>query len=446
MTATKGQTAMRTILRATAAAALTLGLAGCDSLLEQTAPSRVLASNLTSPSSAKLLVDGARAAFGCAYQAHIMAGGLLTDELEDTQLGAAQWDYDRRTFSAQLGNVYAESPCDATQSFGIYRPVQTARYQSDVALATVKGFTDEEVQNRITLLATAALYSGFSHMLLGEAFCTAAISAPEEVLTSGGSAELAQPEIFALAEARFSEALTFAQQANNTSLANSARAGRARARLYLAKPIGAAVNTAKLAEARADAASVPAGFTFNIPYSTATLYSQNLVYRRIRENLLYGVAPPYRKLTFGGVTDPRVLVDSTGLRGADAQSMVWSPRKYTSQSTPIQLTDYNEAQLIIAEIDGGQAAVNIINALHTAAGLPPFSSSDPAAIQAQVVQERSREFFLEGQHMYDVRRFNLPLNPAAGTPYPIKGGTYGDQRCFLLPDIERTRNPKLNGQ
>jgi hypothetical protein len=55
-------------------------------------------------------------------------------------------------------------------------------------------------------------------------------------------------------------------------------------------------------------------------------------------------------------------------------------------------------------------------------GLPHFDSSDPAAIAAQIIQERGREMFLEGHHFYDVRRLNLPLNPAAGTPYPIKGG------------------------
>lgn len=442
MTITQGQTAMRT-LRAIAATALVVGLTGCDSLLEQTAPSRVLASNLTSPASAKLLVDGARAAFGCAYQAHIMGGGLLGDELEDTQLAAAGWDYDRRSFTPSLGAVYAENSCDATQLFGLYRPIQTARYQADFALDALKAFTDAEVQNRVTLAATAALYSGFSHLLLGQSFCTAAISAPTEVLGTGGSAELSSVEVFTVAEARFTEALNLAQTAGNTSLVNAARAGRARARLYIGKPTGGAANSAKLAEAKADAQAVPAGFSFAIPYSTATTYSQNLVHRRMKDLLFYGVAPTFRNLAFGGTPDPRVAVTNTGLRGADASSIVWTANKYTGWNSPIQLTDYAEAQLIIAEIDGGATAVGIINALHTAAGLPAFSSSDPAAIQAQVVEERSREFFLEGQRQYDIRRLNLPLVPAAGTAYPLKGGTYGDQRCFLLPDVERANNPKL---
>jgi hypothetical protein len=429
--------------RVTAAACsvlLAIALTGCDDLLKQTAPSRVNADGLAVPANAKLLVDGARAAFGCALHAYITGAALMTDEMEDTQLAAAAWDYDRRAWTTVVGVAYAESPCDVGQIFGVYRPMQVARFQADFALETVKGFPDAEVQDKTVLVTTAALFAGYSYLLLGEGFCTCAVSAPTEILTSGGSAELTSADMFAVAEARFSEAIASGGADN---LVNAARVGRARARLNLAKPAGGAVNAAKLAEARADAAAVPAGFAYNLPYNAATSYSQNLLYRRQRDFLLYGVAPPFRKLTFDGVIDPRAIVDSTGLRGADAQSIVWVARKYTSQTSPIALAKYQEAQLIIAEIDGGQAAVTIINALHSAVSLPPFASNDPAEIQAQVLEERSREMFLEGHHFYDLRRLNVPLNPAPGTPYPIKGGTYGDQRCWPLPDVERFNNPKL---
>ncbi len=434
---------MSRLTGAAAAALLTLSLAGCDQLLKQTAPSRVNAEGLKIPANAKLLVDGARAAFGCALHAYITAGGLMTDEMEDTQLAAAAWDYDRRAWTTVVGVAYAENACDVGQIFGIYRPMQVARFQADDALETVKGFADADVANKPTLVATAALFAGYAYVLLGEGFCTCAVSAPIEILTSGGSAELSSADMFAVAEARFGEAITAATAAGNNSLLNAARVGRARARLNLAKPAGGAVNAAKLAEARADAAAVPAAFVYNVPYAASTSYSQNLLYRRQRDFLLYGIAPPYRNLTFAGVPDPRVAVTNTGLRGADAVSIVWVANKYTSQTSPIALAKYQEAQLIIAEIDGGQPAVAIINALHTAVGLPPFASNDPAAIQAQVIEERGREMFVEGHHFYDIRRFNLPLNPVAGTAYPIKGGTYGDLRCFPLPDVERLNNPTL---
>jgi hypothetical protein len=423
-------------------ALVVVSLAGCDQLLKQTAPSRVNADGLEVPANAKLLVDGARAAFGCALQAYITGAGLMTEEMEDTQLAAAAWDYDRRAWTTVVGVAYAESPCDVGQIFGVYRPVQVARYQADYALNVVKGFADADVADKATLVQTAALYAGYSYILLGEGFCTSAVSAPTEILTADGGAELSSADLFAAAEARFTEAIA----GPDATLANAARVGRARARLNLAKPVGGAPNAAKLAEARADAVAVPAGFNYTVPYNAATSYSQNLLFRRQKDFLLYGVAPPYRDLTFAGVKDPRTAVTNTGLRGADAVSIVWSADKYASQSAPISLAKYQEAQLIIAEIDGGSAAVGIINALHDAVGLPHFDSSDPAAIAAQIIQERGREMFLEGHHFYDVRRLNLPLNPAAGTPYPIKGGTYGDQRCWPLPDVERFNNPKLRDE
>ncbi|HEX2693819.1 MAG TPA: RagB/SusD family nutrient uptake outer membrane protein, partial [Gemmatimonadaceae bacterium] len=107
---------------------------------------------------------------------------------------------------------------------------------------------------------------------------------------------------------------------------------------------------------------------------------------------------------------------------------------------------YKEAQLIIAEAEGGQTAVDIINALRADAGLPAFSSSDPTAITNEVITARARELFLEGQHLYDVRRLNLPLVPAEGTPYStvyLKGGTYGSERCFPVPDVETLNNPNF---
>src|SRR5213083_414673 len=81
---------------------LLLGTAGCERLLEVQAPSQVQDDNLHKPANAKLLVDGSRAAFGCAFQAYINGAALLTDEMEDTQLAAAAWPWDRRDWTAQL--------------------------------------------------------------------------------------------------------------------------------------------------------------------------------------------------------------------------------------------------------------------------------------------------------------------------------------------------------
>jgi len=110
---------------------------------------------------------------------------------------------------------------------------------------------------------------------------------------------------------------------------------------------------------------------------------------------------------------------------------------------------YTEAQLILAEATGGPGAITILNSLRSAASLPPLAaSSDPAVIKADIAQERARWLWLEGQHLYDVRRLQLPLVPAAGLPYSItysKGGNYGTETCMPIPSVETNNNPNARG-
>lgn len=72
-------------------------------------------------------------------------------------------------------------------------------------------------------------------------------------------------------------------------------------------------------------------------------------------------------------------------------------------------------------------------------------SNDPVEVRAQLIEERRRELFLERHRLGDIIRFNITLSPPAGTPFPIKGGVYGNQICFPLPDVERNNNPNIEG-
>lgn len=155
----------------------------------------------------------------------------------------------------------------------------------------------------------------------------------------------------------------------------------------------------------------------------------------------------YRGFSYAGMPDPRVrLTLDEKLKGRDQESPMYYQTKYTDAGAPIPLARHAEAQLIIAEAEGGSAAVAIINQLHDAAGLPLFSATSEAEIMQQIIRERRAELFLESHHLYDLTRYDLPLSPAAGSPYQQqKGGTYGNQLCFPLPDVERLNNPNILG-
>jgi hypothetical protein len=124
-------------------------------------------------------------------------------------------------------------------------------------------------------------------------------------------------------------------------------------------------------------------------------------------------------------------------------------QKYTAVSTPLPLTTYEEAQLIIAEAEiranNLPAALPIINASRTRGGQAvPFTGVTQADYLAELIDQRRRELFAESHHLGDVIRFGITLTPAAGSPYHF-GGTYGNQICLPLPMAERLNNPLIGG-
>src|SRR5690606_37510552 len=156
----------------------------------------------------------------------------------------------------------------------------------------------------------------------------------------------------------------------------------------------------------------------------------------------------YRGLTVDGVPDPRVEAFDTGTKGHDSATPVWMVTKYGNgaepsiRKLPVPVATWREAHLIIAEAEGGQEAVDRINVLRNHWDLPLFNSSDLDEIHNQIIEERKRELYLEGHHLWDLRRFNLPQTPPPGAPYR-QGGIYGEVRCFPLPAVERNNNPNL---
>jgi hypothetical protein len=397
--------------------------------LEATAPDKIETAVLEIPANAGLIVNSAIGRFECALKSYVVDAAMASGEFMDATATAANWAFDRRDTDPTADTRYATNECN---SYGIYTPIQVARGMADRALELLQGWTDAEVANRQDLIAKAAAYAGYSRILLGEGFCEAAINLGP-LMTSN--------EVFASAEAMFTTAITAAQAAGNQQILNMAYVGRARARLDQGNKAGAA----------ADAALVPSGFVINASSENSPTIRRNRV-QDFNQAGVVSVAPTYRNMTVAGpsgpVPDSRVAVVNTGTTGTDNRTPLYLQTKYPVSTSPLPIASYKEAQLIIAEVQQGQTAVNIINNLRAAAGLPAFSSSDPTAIANEVTEARKRELFLEGQHLYDVRRLNLPLDPAPGIPYStvyLKGGNYGTARCFPLPDVERLNNPNIGG-
>ena len=302
----------------------------------------------------------------------------------------------------------------------MYTSINTARYHNDQAVHQLLEWPDAQVPNRQRLIAINSAMAGFSLVLLGEGFC-------EGVIGLGGS--LTPAQLFDSAEVRFTRAITAATAAGDANVLNLAYVGRARARLNKGQKPGAAE----------DAARVPVGFVYNATADATIGRRNNRIFQQVNQSNATTVAPAYRTLN-----DPRVSVTDLNRTAPDQVNRLWNQNKYASLTATYPIASGIEAQLILAEARGGAEGVTILNTLRGRAGvaLPALTGAETANFDGAVAEERRRELFLQGNRWFDVKRFNLPQVPAANTLY-AKGGVYGTQRCWPLPDVEKLANPNI---
>lgn len=419
---------------AAGAVSIAVGSAACTDItsLTQVNPGQVSAATLYVPSNAQLLVNGAISDFECAYTRYVVGSGLITDELSNAIGQQANYDYDARRLLTNAS--YGTGGCAANQQPAIYSTLSTARGSADTVLARLREWDDASMPVgvvRTKLIGQAAAYAGYSLLLIGEGMCTAAVNL---------SAEMTSAQVFAEAKIRFDSAVVAATATNDAPTLNLALLGRARTLLNMQQP----------AAAGADAAKVPANFNASTGTDNVNVRRQNFSFLSINQNSFSTVDASFRGVTINGAPDPRVAVTNSGRTGTAPGTTIWTPDKYSLITSVTPIARYAEAQLILAEarqvagdLAGAAQAINAVRATRT--GVPAYdvTGQTSAQVLATIVEDRRRELFLEGHRLGDIRRYQLPLNPVAGTAYPAGGGVYGAQSCFPLPDVERINNPNI---
>lgn len=400
-------------------------LAGCESLLEIELPGSVLEEDLNDPSLANTLVLGVQSDFECGFGAWLQVMLLWTSTMNQASTTTTSGNIQARRVKTQ---DYGQGNCAIDGSplpFAFWGPLHISRTGADRAIKLIEGFDTEvmelnEQSNPDFLFGKAHAYAGYSIQLLAESFCDLYFDAgPLETRAQG----------WERAVLRFDAALTFLAKvpasdpdfAEATSLTNMSWVGRARANLYLG-------NTA---EVLADAALVDVDFVRNIDRSSLNDFRRNRVYdqsNRDRARSVSNLQSMYREVELPmmvhgktgdhwtllvdgvpGIGDPRVV--STGpTTGSNGHTPLYRQAKYAGLSSPIPFTSYKEAQLMIAELDPSQS-VAIINKLRDYHSLPLYDETDPALIAAQVLEERRRELWLQGNRMGDLLRYDGSPNP-----------------------------------
>jgi hypothetical protein len=393
-------------------------ITACNGILEVPVPGNVSAGALESPTLAATLVDGAQADFECAFSQYAQTTAAWSNEVLNSSGGAEVVSWSARFTRPEGGGGQCPLVSSNRGAFTVYLPLQIARGQGEFAIAKLSGFTDQQVTGRPLLLARANLYSGFAHMLLSEAYCQVAVDALSLLKPADG---------LAIAEKRFSDAITQATTANNAAVLNAARVARARVRIALGNKTGAS----------ADAQLVPVNFVFNATYAATPIRRRNTMMEDMNLKLHLTVHPSYRGLTVDGVADPRVVAANQNRVGQDAVTPMWSQGKYATPESPIPMATWDEAQLIIAEAEGGQAAVDAINRIRSRYNLPRYAGGTAVEVTAQIIEERRRSLWLDGHQISDKLRFNIPF--ALGTDQ--KGVRYNEERCIPLPLTELVGRP-----
>jgi len=402
-------------------AAAILASVGCTEFLAVDNPNVVDVSALDPVKDATTLAMSAQQNFAVAHGWSVMYSSWFNGESIVAETFPTRNEFGRRDTNESNGSLATD----------VWAPISLAAASTKIVLDLTLPSPTTNIN-----LVRASLWRGFSLVFMAQDFCTGVVD---------GGPELTTANMLDSAVVHFTNAITIGTAngtAEGVALANAAKVGRARAHLQAGRG----------AQAAADAASVPAGFTFTLPMV------DNLAQRTRLGNRFWQFTSDRGSI---GVSDAfRVRPDSRvqyktptehTLAPQDASTgAFFIQNKYPAFNTPVRIASKLEADYIAAEVAGTRSQLALIAARRTAGGVGAYTgATDAASVLKELLWQKSLDFYLEGQRQGDWRR-----QPAAMTGIPVPGQAYfkpgfpaiGNKTCYPLPITERDNNPNLKGK
>ena len=432
---------------------LVLGTAACESLLEVELPGNLEAGDLDNPSLARTLALGVAADFECTYDNFILSMALWTTEYNKVDNGRPTIETNLRV-KEHWDTRWGNGSC--TEARHTFMGFHIARAGADLAQELIADFDDAEVppNDKNFFIGMTEVYEGWATQLLGEEYCE--VTYDQGPPMSRAATYQRALDVFTSAAGHLA-GVTGPDAVQARNLWNAAMNGKARSNLLLGN----------LGLVEADASQVDQDFVFWATYSDDPSRRRNAIFNETQDlgSSLSEFYVPTNHASRGlpgeptntiqdpgfvflhafladGVTpDPRIPTVHDGLGvGFDNLSDVWSQTKYPDRDSPLRITSWREAQLMIAEVNPARS-VAIINDLRADWGLAPYVAVDAPTTAAQVRVERIKELFFDGTRMADKIRWgeawNVGLNPR-GEPYnPLVTG------CVPLGQFETGTNPNF---
>jgi hypothetical protein len=408
-------------------------LIGCDDILDVEIPRDIVEATVTEPALANLVTVSVLSNLECGISSYVASGGLFGNELSigsshgGTGFGYRSSGNQGNNFTCIANEQQGPSAYGAQYTAMAFGKDMTRRLEE--ALAAGDSYPDPDLH-----LAYRSVYTAYAITMLGEGYCRA-------VVEPNGPA-LSRQETLRDAEVWFTKALGFAEAINEVPVINMARLGRARVRLNLGETL----------LATEDALLVDPGFVFMASRSNSPKERSNQVWMHTWFSIFQTVDVLFRNLQVDGEPDPRVDVKDLGSNTTDDTVPAFFPVKHELAGNGHRIASWEEAQLIIAEAQLGQVAVDRINELRQMHDLPDFTPvdvSDDDEILNQVLDERAREFFLEGRLLGDMVRFHedpridLMLLRFQEGLEPRQVNIYRENYCIPLSDREIDNNPNV---
>lgn len=352
-------------------------------------------------------------------------------------------------------------PSGSTGSFGIttrqqvgildpddtnthWNNAQQARWVAEQGIMRLQEHMSEDEFSSSSLVAKQYLWAAYANRLLGENMCQCVIN--------GGSIQDIDV-FFERAEGHFSDALSVANNAGDTELANAALAGRASVRVSLEDWNGAV----------SDAEQVPIDFKYQIQYFSVEEDQYNRIYQASANS-------PYRGHTvwqtvyedyYTEFQDPRVSwTEDSEYPVGDAAvgnlgNVPWYQQtKYDSESSPITLSSGHEMILIQAEAEmtdnNWVEGMDLVNSLRDEVGVDDRTASSADEAWAFLKRERGIDLWLEARRLGDLKRWEE--NDTPGELHPLEQANHPSQElpldpdrdlCFPIAETELDTNPNL---
>jgi len=459
------------VLIAGAAVGALLGIAGCDEFLTATNPGLIQEPRLADSSLVDLMANSTIGIMQDVYSWMADYGSVYTDETRNHAVFGEEGLFDQRRVQTDNG----------TLSTFMYAPLMRARWLADSLTARIRVIEGDSAARDLRVARGYAM-AGFDLVILGEYFCEVPVPPPGERY----GPPLKSDSLFSLAMARLDSAIKIAvaSKAANQKVTSGATAALAARyvlgadsvrNLALVVKARAALNKGDKAAAIAAAQQVTSlggatEFEYRAYYNDNTALG---LVNKFAADLSGGAGVTIRSVSgtrFIGLDDARVphpINATTGAPLAEAATggswvvpnagpsfSVFNNTKTGADftnSTSIRIASMLEARYIIAEAGGaggtnlgGQSNIAFVESRRTAFPSTTAATATTAAnYMDNLIDQRRRDFFLDGHRMGDLRRYKNKLGIDLWEKGAMYGGTltFNDQTCWPMNLAEITNNP-----